>query len=1044
MITKTSNEDLNRVEVLPNKRSMILEDEGHMARKNGEASDLAVKVFVADLVDTEVKEPDYKSFEVKNSEEEEVLEVEVTATSVLDKSFTLRQLITNRFSTENYSFQSDTNLIVQAIVESLRTNDSSVHNDEGLKSIVRRALAPTEAENAFLNIDEFERAVQSLNACDLDVDVDVVKDSQNQTIQSNELVFEVSTESDFAVSQVSHVISKPNLHAEPSKTAELDDFDTPEPAPTSLLSRLEKIQRSQETTIAEKTHAITRGAVLNGRYVILDLQNKSKLLTTYKALDVMSDKGVVIDVLNSKDRDHNEMFANACKTLINVNHKNLIETIECVDSFDQTLCVRESIEGQTLSSIVNQSNSHTEGQIASILSQLCDVLSDLHRRGFAHGNLNTDNVLITQIDGESIVKVGGIGSNEVKAQLIDQRTLRLDQDLYGSFERYSQLRKQSSTDMYDLAAIAFQLVSGTLPFADTNGDVEQVLPLSHFRPELIEIDHLDRVIRCALLLNDDEKLDGPDEFKTRISGWLKLVSEADPSKANTSFDPVINQSKASEDQITVDQKEDDADSSFMPSRMFAKLLLDSSEAEEAKCGRKSIDQKQVPSTDQDGNGLVGQVLFGRYSVIDTVGKGNNSIVYAAMDLKFDRIVAIKQLPPPTPECEPVFNKAIDKFKTFQHPNLIRFLDCRSIDDSPCLILEYAEGETLRSLLNRIHYIDTEARIGRIVVQICSLMSYLHAKTFAHGNLSTNNIILVESSGDSSIKIGGLCSSGIAFESLDSAGTTHSADLEKSSAERIQSDINTIAAIMYEMVTGIKLDADDHRDDEELIAISAMRPELFEVESLKAIIKKGLSRTEGFKTTEQLKNAVLAWMDKVNKAFASTELPTQPLEPVRKDLLEKERSNRDRKMPVSKRWAKQYQGIKFIEAELRDELNTLKTNQVKSEATIAMIVSRTFAAKRQRKSPVRAVAEVALISTAVVLTGAAVVNYFSTNYETMKTKYLMVARALSKPTAKTPAEIDQPMPLLDYSQDSAYKRWSNSREFGAPRRIEVNGQLREKK
>src|SRR5688572_26629767 len=74
--------------------------------------------------------------------------VEMASCSLLDEKFTLRELIANRFSIEDKTSTS-ANLVFRSILESLIRYAPDRENDEGLESILRRALVPSETENAF-------------------------------------------------------------------------------------------------------------------------------------------------------------------------------------------------------------------------------------------------------------------------------------------------------------------------------------------------------------------------------------------------------------------------------------------------------------------------------------------------------------------------------------------------------------------------------------------------------------------------------------------------------------------------------------------------------------------------------------------------------------------------------------------------------------------------------------------------------------------------------------------------------------------------------
>ncbi len=147
---------------------------------------------------------------------------EVTKPSVLDESFTLRQLIESRFNIEHATSESATNLLVRGLVELLQKNDPAISKDESFESILNRALLPT--ENAFADIKEFESAIQKWNVCN---------------VEKNAVVETKAAGTEF----------------------------------TSLLSKLERLERAEDEAAAKarRIHAIARGAVLDGRYVILDV-----------------------------------------------------------------------------------------------------------------------------------------------------------------------------------------------------------------------------------------------------------------------------------------------------------------------------------------------------------------------------------------------------------------------------------------------------------------------------------------------------------------------------------------------------------------------------------------------------------------------------------------------------------------------------------------------------------------------------------------------------------------------------------------------------
>ena len=99
--------------------------------------------------------------------------------------------------------------------------------------------------------------------------------------------------------------------------------------------------------------------------------------------------------------------------------------------------------------------------------------------------------------------------------------------------------------------------------------------------------------------------------------------------------------------------------------------------------------------------------FGRYTVLDPIGHGPMSEVYAAYDPELDRKVALKILRdggegPEAPGRSRLLReaKAIAKLR---HPNVVVVHEAGTLDERVFLAMEYVEGQTLAAwLADRTH------------------------------------------------------------------------------------------------------------------------------------------------------------------------------------------------------------------------------------------------------------------------------------------------------------------------------------------------------
>src|SRR5918995_3373325 len=99
--------------------------------------------------------------------------------------------------------------------------------------------------------------------------------------------------------------------------------------------------------------------------------------------------------------------------------------------------------------------------------------------------------------------------------------------------------------------------------------------------------------------------------------------------------------------------------------------------------------------------LTAGARLGRYEIVTPLGAGGMGEVYRARDSQLGRDVAVKILPTglsTDPERLQRFETEARAAAALNHTNIMRVLDVGRYDESPYIVSELLEGETLRRRL----------------------------------------------------------------------------------------------------------------------------------------------------------------------------------------------------------------------------------------------------------------------------------------------------------------------------------------------------------
>src|ERR1700685_2371063 len=146
--------------------------------------------------------------------------------------------------------------------------------------------------------------------------------------------------------------------------------------------------------------------------------------------------------------------------------------------------------------------------------------------------------------------------------------------------------------------------------------------------------------------------------------------------------------------------------------------------------------------------LASGTKLGPYEILSALGAGGMGEVYRAHDPRLGREVAIKVLPSGSaPDSERLrrFEQEARATAALNHPNILAVFDIGSQDNSPYIVSELLDGETLRARLNSGTLPVRKA--AEYALQISRGLAAAHDHGIFHRDLKPENIFITRDGHD---------------------------------------------------------------------------------------------------------------------------------------------------------------------------------------------------------------------------------------------------------------------------------------------------------
>ncbi|HYC52131.1 MAG TPA: serine/threonine-protein kinase [Gemmatimonadaceae bacterium] len=199
----------------------------------------------------------------------------------------------------------------------------------------------------------------------------------------------------------------------------------------------------------------------------------------------------------------------------------------------------------------------------------------------------------------------------------------------------------------------------------------------------------------------------------------------------------------------------------------------------------------------------------QYEVECEIGRGGMSVVYRARDVRLNRLVAIKVLPPELaydPAVRTRFTREAQTSAQLSHSHIVPIYDVGETEGIAYFVMGYVTGGNLAALLAREPRQPLD-ETRRIICEVADALAYAHTRGVIHRDIKPDNILLDRDTGRAMVTDFGiarameggtrLTQTGIAV------GTPTYMSPEQAEGREVdgRSDIYSLGVVGYQMLTG---------------------------------------------------------------------------------------------------------------------------------------------------------------------------------------------------------------------------------------------------
>jgi len=294
-------------------------------------------------------------------------------------------------------------------------------------------------------------------------------------------------------------------------------------------------------TLSPTTNDPLIGKILAERYRITELVGSGRFSIVYKGQHLFMDRAVAMKTLQSnlaEDQTVIKRFEKEAVALSKLRHPNIVSVYDCfVHTNGQPFLVMDFLDGHTLEELLTDRGAIPPKLMRAIVFQASAGLAHAHGSGVLHRDIKPDNIiLLPREKTDERVRLLDFGFALLQGDL-ERLTLSgtlCGSPAYISPERWKGKELDARSDIYSLAVVMFQGLTGQLPFKAASLEELRDMHVGQEPPTIGEVipalkdDQVSQsILNKALAKDPEDRYQTMKEFHNAVKLWSPNSDDAE-------------------------------------------------------------------------------------------------------------------------------------------------------------------------------------------------------------------------------------------------------------------------------------------------------------------------------------------------------------------------------------------------------------------------------------------------------------------------------------------------------------------------------------
>ncbi len=208
-----------------------------------------------------------------------------------------------------------------------------------------------------------------------------------------------------------------------------------------------------------------------GRYRVLDVVGRGGMGVVYRAEDPVIGREVAVKVVRTDpteaygDGDLEVRFEREFKALGTLSHPHIVTIFDVGREGDLAFIAMEYVPGANLEELLEKGQEISAQKAVDLLEPVASALDYAHGMGIVHRDIKPANILLGT---EGRPKLTDFGIAKMASLSVTRTGQAMGTPIYMSPEQVSGGEVGGAADQFALAALAYRLITGDLPFTGDN------------------------------------------------------------------------------------------------------------------------------------------------------------------------------------------------------------------------------------------------------------------------------------------------------------------------------------------------------------------------------------------------------------------------------------------------------------------------------------------------------------------------------------------------------------------------------------------------